>query len=454
MSAETMTITERLAQFVVEYPTASIPEKAIEGAAMAFVDLLSVALAGSVEPASRIALKVTRTSVTEEAAIWGGDLRASAEDAAFVNGIQGHALDFDDSAVNMRGHASTVMLPAAMAAGEAVGASGREVMASYAVGLEVATRVSKALGPDHYLGGWHATGTAGLFGAVSAAGRLFALSPCQMQIAFGIASSQLASLARNLGTMTKPFHAGNAARCGVFSARLAREGFTADPLVFDGNQNVLTVYGAADSAISEEAMASLGSTWEVGTPGLYVKRWPCCFATHRPLATLQLIIAEKGLRAEDIAAVEVGFLPGAVAPLKYTHPKTALEGKFSIEYVVAALLLDGQIGLGSFTDDMILRPEAQEMAARVSRFTMEHEGLFSGLTGFTDVVVVTRDGARHEMRVDRTPGSPDWPLSVDERAEKFRDCASTVKPPEAVEALLKRAMALGEVPSVAGLTWH
>lgn len=446
-------ITARLSEFAVEWPASRVPDSVVARAADAFVDVLGVALAGGTEPASQIARRVTPAAASGRASLWGRQDRASAEDAAFVNGIQSHALDFDDSALNMRGHASTVMLPAALAAGEAVGASGRAVMESYAVGLEVALRVSMAMGPEHYLGGWHATGTAGLFGAVTAAGRLFGLNKRQQQMAYGIASSQVGALARNLGTMTKPFHAGNAARCGVFSARLAAEGFTADPNIFEGHQNVLTVYGAADSAISAATLDSLGSKWEIEDPGLYVKRWPCCYATHRPIAALRRILAENNLNAGDVTSVEVGFLPASDAPLKYRSAKTGLQGKFSAEYVLAACLLDEKLGFSSFTDEAVLRPQAQALSAQVSRFTIAREGVFSGLSGFTDIVVHTAKG-RYELREERTPGSPDWPLSAQERNDKFLDCAALVMPHERAKKLLASAKVIHHAANVAELSWN
>lgn len=445
-------ITERFAEFVVEWPQSDIPEGVVAAGADAFIDVLGAALAGGAEPASRIALRVTRTEDAGEAAVWGQRLRTSAEDAAFLNGIQGHALDFDDSALNMRGHASTVMLPAALAAGQAVGASGRAVMEAYGVGLEIALRVSKALGEQHYLGGWHATGTAGLFGAVSAAGRLFRLNRKQQQMAFGIAASQLAAMARNLGTMTKPFHAGNAARCGVFSARLAAEGFTADANIFEGHQNVLTVYGAPDSVVGKAALDSLGATWELETPGLYVKRWPCCYAIHRPLAVLQRILTENGLSPGDVESIEIGFLPQADAPLKYRSANTGLEGKFSVECVLALFLLDGKIGLSSFTDENVTRTSVRELASRVKRFTIESEGVFSGLAGHTDIIVHTKRG-RFTLREDRTPGSPDWPLTSQERNDKFLDCASVVMTADRAKSLLAAARNLRHESDVGRLAW-
>ena len=445
-------ITERLAEFVAEWPSSAVPEGVIAGGADAFIDVLGVALAGGAEPASRIALRVTRSGDTGDAVVWGQALRTSAEDAAFLNGIQGHALDFDDSALNMRGHASTVMLPAALAAGQAVGASGRAVMEAYGVGLEVALRVSQALGEQHYLGGWHATGTAGLFGAVSAAGRLFRLNRRQQQIAFGIAASQLGAMARNLGTMTKPFHAGNAARCGVFSARLAAEGFTADPSIFDGHQNVLTVYGAPDSVVDKGALDSLGSTWELESPGLYVKRWPCCYAIHRPLAVLQRILTENGLRPDEVESIEIGFLPKADAPLKYRSANTGLEGKFSVECVLALFLLDGKIGLSTFTDENVTRAEVRDLSSRVTRFTIECEGVFSGLAGHTDIIVNTGRG-RYTLREDRTPGSPDWPLTPQERSDKFLDCASVVMPADRAAKVLAVAGNIRHENDVSALAW-
>ncbi|GAA4335946.1 MmgE/PrpD family protein [Pigmentiphaga soli] len=441
-------ITERLAEFAVGFPTSGIPEAAMGGAERALADLAGCAVAGSAEPVARIAREVAPGGAQGGAAVWGSPDRASIEDAAFINAVQSHALDFDDSSSNMRAHPSCSMLPAALAAGEAARAAGREVLAAYAVGLEVARRLTPALGPGHYLSGWHTTSTIGIFGAAAAAGRLLGLDARRQRHAFGLAGSLVGGLSRNFGSMGKPFHAGHAARAGVHVARLAAAGMTADADIFDGPQNVIAVYGgAADGALVD--LQSLGSSWELASPGLLVKQWPCCYATHRAIAGVRTLQAEHGFAAADVERIRIGFPPGTEGPLRYKAPRTGLQGKFSVEYVLAALLLDGKVALGSFTDEMVMRPAAQALMARVERYPVAADGILSSLKGFTDVEV-RAGGKTCSMRVDRTPGSSEWPLSDADRQAKFMDCCDGVLTAGQAQALARGLASFRALPDVRG----
>jgi len=164
----------------------------------------------------------------------------------------------------------------------------------------------------------------------------------ELHTAWGIAASQSAGLIRNFGTMTKPFHAGNAARVGVTSAWLAKNGFTADTNIFDGKNNFFSTYGTGDGEPFEKVLATLGKPWSMEEPRIYVKRWPCCYCNHRPLSGMIKLIKERGIRADEVLSVDVGFLPGSDTALVSFNPVTGLEGKFSIEYCTSALFLDGK----------------------------------------------------------------------------------------------------------------
>lgn len=438
-------ITGRLAEFATGFADDAVPDAAIARAGDALVDTLGVALAGSRHPVAALARTIVPAIGEHEASVWGGDgAKVRAGDAAFLNAVHTHALDFDDSSPALRGHPSCTLMPVAVAVGEATGASGRSVLASYAIGLEVASRISSALGPGHYLHGWHTTVTAGIFGATAIAGRLLGLDREALCRAFGLAASRASGLTRNFGTMAKPLHAGDAARAAIEAVHLARCGFTADAAILDGPQNFIAVYGRGGSPLTQDSLESLGERWTIVADGIFVKRWPCCYAVHRPVAALQALIDETGLKKDEIVSVEVGFLPGVEHPLKHRAPTTGSEARFSIEYAIAATLLDGDLSLASFADDQVRRPEAQALMARVRRFSIPHEGMFNGLTGFTELVVETTAGTIRR-RYERTPGSPEWPLSPDEQAAKFLGCAALALDDREAHDLLGRAR------SVAGL---
>ena len=419
-------ITEKLARFVVDTPLDSIPDSVLDGARDAVIDTIGVAIAGTLEPISDIAITwVAELGAKPQATFWGQHLSTSPAEAAFVNGMCAHALDFDDSLPTLRGHPSPTMVPAAIAVAEVVGASGKEVLAAHAIGLEIAGKLGRAMGHGHYLRGWHSTATIGAFSCTAAAARLWQLDVNQLRAAWGLAASQMSGLVRNFGTMTKPFHAGHAARTGVLSAWMARQGFTADESIFDGKNNVLDTYGGEDGVPLEALVGSLASPWEMNEPGIYVKRWPCCYCNHRPIAGLLELIRRNGIKPEEVKAVEVGFPPGSDTALVSHNPTTGLEGKFSIEYVAAATVLDGKLTLETFTDAMVQRPDVRALMAKARRYRIEDKGVYSGVVGYNDVAIDTTRG-RFEMRVDKVPGSPAAPMTSEDRVEKFVDCAGRV----------------------------
>ncbi|OGA45970.1 MAG: hypothetical protein A3G25_02210, partial [Betaproteobacteria bacterium RIFCSPLOWO2_12_FULL_63_13] len=382
-----------------------------------------------------------------QGALWGSPLASSPAEAAFANGVCAHALDFDDSLTTLRGHPSATMVPAALAVGDVVGASGADVLAAYALGLEVAGKLGRAMGHGHYLRGWHSTATIGVFSSTAAAARVWGLDAEQLCRAWGLAASQIGGLIRNFGTMTKPFHAGHAARCAVQSVWMARAGFTADGGILDGKDSVLATYRGGDGMPLGEALDLLGKPWEMLEPGIYVKRWPCCYCNHRPVGGMLELIAKHGIRADEVRAIEVGFLPGSDTALVSLDPQTGLEGKFSIEYSAAATVLDGKLTLESFTDIMVQRPPVRELIKKVRRYRIASDKVYSGVVGYTDIAIDTARG-RFEMRVERTPGSPAWPMTEQDRVEKFMDCAGRVLGEPAARRLLGLAQSCATLPDI------
>jgi 2-methylcitrate dehydratase PrpD len=444
-------LTQRLAAFIVETPSSDVPAAVLDAARDALIDTLGVGIVGSTEEVGEIALRyVAGLGAKREASVWGTHVATTMAEAAFVNGILGHALDFDDVHASVHGHPSTTMIPVAIAVGEATGASGLDLLAAYAVGLDVSGKLGIALGSGHYQRGWHSTATAGIFGSTAVAARLLGLDVAQTRHALGLAASQASGLLKNFGTMTKPFHAGHAARCAVQSALLAKAGFTADTEIFDGKDSFLKTYGEKDVQPLEPLVERLGNPWEAVDPGLSFKRWPCCYCNHRPVGALLAMIPQHGIRASEVQGVEIGFPPGSDTALIHTNPQTGLEGKFSIEYVAAATLLDGKVGIDTFTDVMVQRPEVRALMQKVKRYRIDDGKMYSGAVGYNDVLVRTSKG-EHKMREDRAPGSSAWPLSASERDEKFLDCAGRVLGDVGARRVLGLAVGMRNVKNVAEL---
>src|SRR5512146_939188 len=249
-----MNVTSMLAEFLTKSRLEDCPEAALHGARRAILDCLGVMLAGSVEPAARILQRVAQAEGgLPVATVVGTGRRTGAVWAALCNGTAAHALDFDDTNFALMGHPSAPVLAAALAAGELALADGRAVLHAFLLGFEVETTLAEVINPPHYEHGWHATCTLGTLGA---AARLLGLDAAQTRHALAVAASQSSGLKENFGTMTKPFHAGHAARSGVLSALLARDGFTASEQALEGPQGYFAVLSAGKR--DEQMLDSLG----------------------------------------------------------------------------------------------------------------------------------------------------------------------------------------------------
>ncbi|TMI84163.1 MAG: MmgE/PrpD family protein [Bacillati bacterium ANGP1] len=433
-----MSVTREVAGWVARLAIDGVPLGVTAAARAAVLDTIAVTLAGAGEPVTRIVAEaVAEDGARPVAAQLGTDLRTSAEGAALVNGVSGHALDYDDVSVSVRGHPSVVVLPAALAAAQSVSASGRALLEAYVAGVEVMTKLGRVMGPAHYRAGWHATSTLGTLGSAAAAGKLLGLDAGRITHALAIAASEASGSRQNFGTMTKPFHAGHAARCGLHAARLAQKGMTGDPAAIEGPVGFFAMFSFGD-ARPEELVRSLGAPFDLVSPGLSVKKYPCCFATHRAADGVLDLAGEHGIRPNDVAAVTVTVPAGGRQPLIHDRPETGLQGKFSMQYVIAAALLDRGLGFDAFSDAAVRRPEAQALLERVM---VHEEPAFRDAAnpmeeGHVTVEVRTTDGRRLARRIDHPRGSPALPLRREELLAKFRDCAARALDPAAVDRAL------------------
>jgi 2-methylcitrate dehydratase PrpD len=439
-----------IATWVAGASLEAMPVEVLERARAGVIDTVGVILAGVHEPVARIAAEiVAEDGGAPVATRLGTGLMTAPESAALLNGIAGHALDYDDVSVTLTGHPSVVVLPAALAAAELAGASGAGLLEAYVAGVEVVARLGSAIGPAHYRAGWHATSTLGTLGAAMAAGRVMGLDAGRLANALAIAVSEASGSRRNFGTMTKPFHAGHAARCGLAAARLAARGMTGDPTAVEAPLGLFALLSFGEGR-PEAVAGSLGRPYDLAAVGLSVKKYPCCFAIHRAADAVLDLRAEHGLRAERVDAVTVTVPVGAVSPLIHDRPTDGLQGKFSMQYVLAAALLDGRVGLDTFADEAVRRPPAQALLPLVT--VREDPGIPAGANpiedGYVDVEVRLRDGASLTRRVAHPRGSAADPLRPDELARKFRDCAATVLDPDQVELALARLLALEHEPDV------
>lgn len=426
------------------------PVSAARGSA-AVLDLLACAIAGTTEPgAAGVAGWVADLGGRPDATLWGASTRAPAALAALANGTASHALDYDDVAMTMI-HPSAAVVPALLAVGETVGCSGRDLLAAYVAGFEVQTRICRAINPEHYDRGWHTMQTVGVLGATLALSRLLRVDQVVAARALGIAASSAGGIRRNFGTTVKPLHAGHAAMHAVEAVQLARRGVTASEHVLTGPNGFLDVFCRPEAEAELLAAFALGAPLELAESGIAIKRFACCGAIHTALDSVEAMVAEDGLRPDRVERIECRVNPISPNILIHHGARTGLEGKFSVEYSIAVLLLTGRAGLAQYTDELAADLRLRDLMSRVD-FVVD-ESLPVDLAFFATIVTATcTDGTVLRRRVDVQRGYPERPLRPEERFDKVHDCCDPVLGRDRADRLIRAASALATLPHVGELT--
>ena len=435
IQSENNSLEANLSNFVTNLKFDDLPEKAVRTAERCFLDTIGVALAGSVEPPGRIAATVAEIGGggEGEVTILGSDAKSDAMVAALVNGTAAHALDYDDVTRADTGHPSAPLIPSALAVGELIGASGRDLLTAYVAGFEVANYVGSAIHPGHYKAGWHSTGTYGTFSATGAACSLLDLDRLQTQHALNIAASSPAGSQRNFGSMTKSFHAGQAARAGVTAALLAANGFTANPNAISEKNGFFDLYHGPDG-VDDGAIPIFGEEFAICTRGVQAKKYPCCYRTHPTIAAVADLVARHDIQPQEVDVVHVTGSEKGPQILIHDDPKTGFEGKFSMEYTAAAGIVCDTIDLSTFEDEMVNDPNIQYVRERVE---YEADPTIPYNDYETTVVIETVDGERFHIVRENPPGRVE-PISDIEMKEKFLDCSSRALDADASQRAYER----------------
>lgn len=433
-------LTRDVAAFVERTDYRDLSADLIEIGKKSILDGIGLALAGSVAKTGdlvRTHLRSLGLGPNDGAAVIGSNLRAPTRFAAFANAVGIHADDFDDTQLavekdrvyGLLTHPTAPALPAALAVAEAEGRSGADLMLAYHLGVEVETKIAEAIAPRHYQDGFHATGTCGTFGAATAAAKLRGFDADRISRALSIAGSQSAGLRENFGTMTKPFHAGRASESGVVAAEFAGLGWTATDRILEAPRGF---FHAAGGGYNPHAIAGrLGAPWTFVSPGVSIKPHPSGSLTHPGMTEMLRLIRAYDIRPEDVEQVDVGTNRNMPNALIHHRPDDALQAKFSMEFCMAILLLDGKAGLPQFTDATVQRRDVRSMIQRIN-FHVHPEAEAAGYDKMTTIIDVHLKGGRTiSGRADFGKGSPANPMSYDDVAEKFRGCCEAAEWPTA-----------------------
>ena len=419
----------------------------------AILDTVGVSLAAAKDEAVAILAETLAGREGNSAAtVIGRSHRTDALSAALINGVLAHALDFDDVNDSCMGHPSAPLVPAVLALGEELGASGAQVLEAFLIGFELECKLGLAIGNAHYAKGWHATATTGTMAAAAACAKLLGLDRERIGMALGIAASSSAGMRINFGTMTKPFHVGQAARGGLMAALLASNGFTATADILDHPIDYTRVFADKGEADASRIVGTLGSPWDIASPGLVVKKYPCCNSTHRTIDATLSLVSEHSPSPSEIESVVISMPPGEDIPLIYSRASTGLEGKFSMQYCIASAILDSRVDLNTFDQVSVDRPEVQRLTGLVKlEYDDTQDPVVVNAGGHVDVTINMSAGSSVTTRIEQASGTPEYPLSDEELNQKFTSCASRTLNSSQVDQALSQVYALQDMPDIGEL---
>lgn len=416
----TQSITRALGAFIAGLRAEDIPAAAIETARTGFTDCIGVMYAGRNEEAPRILARVAAPG-PGAAVLCLPDRTAPAPEAAWINGVAAHALDFDDVAVG--GHPSTVIVPAILAEAQELDLSGAEMLRAYVAGYEAWAELSLREPGSLHSKGWHPTSVWGAVGAAAACAALHRLDADRATAAVALGASMAAGVMANFGTMTKPFHAGRAAQAGILAARLAGAGFTASPDAIEHPQGLLAAV-SPEGRVDRARPPALGQAWRIVEKGLNIKKFPACYCTHRAIDAMLDLRRAQPFGAAEVEAIEVTISDRFATILRNHRPVTGLEAKFSMEFTMASAVIADRVSLSELTDDFVRRPDVQALMARVRLdLTQNYDPNHANAALWDQVRVVLKSGeVRESAQVRYARGHAEHPLSLQDLREKFEAC--------------------------------
>lgn len=432
--------TQTLASYIVESRIADVPDDVRHEARRAIVNYVGCALGGSVDTAVDRAIRAfSPYSGERTASILGRSERMDPLHASLMNGISSHVYDFDDTTPKNYIHPTSPVASALFAYASVHPVSGSDFMEAFILGFEAESRVGNSVYPAHYDVGWHITGTAGVFGAAAAIGKLMKLSVQEMVWAIGLAATQAAGLREMFGSMAKAFHPGRAAQNGYVSALLAREGFTAGEHGIEGPRGFAAVQAAKYDLAKITTRLGVDFDLRANT----YKPFPCGIVNHPTIDGCIQLHKEHDLNPSEIVAVRLRVAPLVMDLCNQTHITKGLQGKFSVYHGAAIGLVRGKAGIKEYTDEAVNDPQIKRVRESVSAV-----GDPSITEDQARIEVELKGGTKLNKLVEQSLGNIHRPMSDTQLAEKFRDQAVAALPAAQVERTIDLCWRIDELPDM------
>jgi 2-methylcitrate dehydratase PrpD len=428
-------VTSEAADFVVNARYADLPPELVELGKKHILDAFGLAIAGERAETGPIVRQYLKElgALNGPSTVIGTNLKATPRFAAFANGVAIHADDYDDTQLavakdrvyGLLTHPTVTTMTSALAMAESLKKSGRDFMLAYHLGLEIATTVSEAISPRSYENGFHSTSMCGVFGSAAAAGKLRSFDARKMRNAFGIAGAEAGGLRENFGTFSKPYQAGHGAEGGVAAADLAALGWTAAEDIFEAKRGFFEAFGGGWDP--QAIVGKFGKPWSLLSPGVSLKPYPSGSLTHPAMDEMSQLIKTHNIKAAEVAQIRIGTNKQMLNTLIHHRPRNGLEAKFSMEYSMAVLVVLGRAGLGEYLDEVVNRPELQDMIKRVDFYNNPEADVAGPSTMRSYLEVKMRNGEVFSGQADFAKGSPLKPMSFDDAVVKFRGCTDLAR---------------------------
>ena len=455
--------TEILARFVANAKYEDLPDQALALGRSSLLDASATGLAGSASKGAKALNGVLEGYASMDGApVIGTNIRLPAPFAAMANGNSIHSDDFDDTLradPNAEGyhgstHPSGPLLSALMALTDKRKVNGKDFQIAYHVGMELMAKINSALGPRSFSAGFHPTAIMSAFGATAAAAKIKGLSEENIVTSLGICASHACGLRANFGSMMKPYHPGHGAMSGLLAAEMAEGGMTASADAIGGDIGFLNAYG---DSIDIRPLEALGNPWAIIEPSIWIKPYPSGNLTHPAMSNLRAQLEKNDAKPEEVVSLAIQTKQSIYNTLIHHNPKTGLQSKFSMEFCLVKILVDGYLGLDDFSDAVVQRDDIQNMLAKTiySPFP-DDEGAGKGYENYTTLVTFTlKDGREFTERADYGKGSHMDPMTYEEVAEKARACSDYKGwPKDKFDALVDGWKNIDDCTDIRNVTQH
>lgn len=446
-----MNFTDQISEFTVGVPFEQIPMEVVRVAKEFVLDSVGVQLIGSREPVSKIVREyIKEDGGIPEAGVIGGGFRTSVTHAAFLNGTSNHAPELE-ACGNFAGSNPLSVIPVALVLGEKLKVSGKRVLEAIIIGFEIQGKMGIATTPGSHDKGWCAIAVQGTMGAAVTAAKILNLSVDQTKMSLGIAASQAGGLMRQFGSMTHLLEGGFACRNGVTAAILAQKGLTADKRILDGPSNMWEVMINEQGYNPEKMIRGLGDPFYFKSPGTSMKKYPCCFFTHRAIEALLQLVCEHGLSYEDVERVKAGVTPFIKEALVGgADPRSGDMARFSLEHCLASVLLDKDVTVDSFTNEKVLSHPLREARRKIDLEI--HPEWPSGRSALViPITIKLKNGKELTHKVDKLKGTMDLPLNRKEQEGRYRSFAQPYLSDSQIEESMECILSLEGVNDITNL---